>query len=142
MQRYVCRRLAYVVEFLLQREPVQAGQGQTKEQADSAIEHEEGIAIGAFHVCGTALNCSRVRNAPMSRDRLARPHGAYFVRGVIADRNYEVELWRIRRGEFLPRLAASSWVENVHRFQLAQCFGTTTPLGWLPALYAVKLACL
>jgi hypothetical protein len=40
----------------------------------------------------------------MGSQRLARPDGANLSRGVVTDRKYEVEVWRIGSGKLIPRL--------------------------------------
>src|SRR3984957_13557148 len=86
--------LADLVDFFFNCELVEGLQGQVEKQADSAVEHEECVAECFFNLLKSACNSGRVGNAPMRRHRLAGPDRAYFLRGVIADREDEIELRR------------------------------------------------
>ena len=96
-----------LVEFLLEREIVEAGKRQAQKQADSAIEQEESFAKGAL-ISLCSLNGGGIGNAPMRGHRLAGPHRADFLRRVVADREDEIELGRPGLSKLLPALAAQA----------------------------------
>jgi hypothetical protein len=62
-----------------------------------------------FRPPGSVLtNRSRVRNSPMSRQRLARPDGANFFRSVITDCEDEIEFGAAGLRKFIPTLASET----------------------------------
>ncbi|MNY47118.1 hypothetical protein D3C86_1823600 [compost metagenome] len=56
----------------------------------------------------------------MRRNGLARPHGANFAGRVVAYRDDEIHLRRIRRGEFIPAFAAQGLCRIVQGLELFQ----------------------
>lgn len=44
----------------------------------------------------------------MGRHRLARPDGANFRSGIVANGEHEIELWRTFNGEFIPVLGTKA----------------------------------
>jgi len=59
----------------------------------------------------------------MRHHRLSGPHRADLVRGVVANREYEVEFGRAGQREFVPSLTAQTAGRDMRRFELLQCFG-------------------
>ena len=90
------------ISFLMASRSRARQEARTEKQADSAIENQESVAKRALDLSGVAsANCSGIGNAPVRGHRLAGPHGADFLRGVVANGEDEIELaerraWRIR----------------------------------------------
>jgi hypothetical protein len=73
-------------------------------------------------------------DTPMRSHRLAGPNRAYFLRGVVAHRENEVQFGRTRLSELIPTLAAQSARGQVSAFELAKRFRPHCAEERLPAL--------
>ena len=99
---------------------------------------DEGIAECFFDLLfGSGDGCG-IGNPPVRGHRLAGPHGADFIRGVVADREDEVDLGGVRPAELIPALAAIAGGRKMRLFQLSKRVRIDNARRWLPALYAVK----
>ena len=92
-------RAANLIDLVLDGELFQRAQRQGEEQADSAIEDHKGVAKRARHFLFRSLHRCRVGNAPVRRHRLPRPVRALLLRRVVAHREDEIQLRRIRAAE-------------------------------------------
>ena len=79
-------------------------------------------SLGTFHGCW-------IGNPPVGGHRLSRPERALLLCGVIADREDEIKLRRVGRGEFIPRLAAQPLDGHSRHFNLAQGLRARSPRG-------------
>jgi hypothetical protein len=94
--------LADIVDFSLERQPVDALERETQEQVDSALKHAEGVVKGTLHLLLCSLNGRGIGNTPVRGQRLARPHWANFFGGTITDGEHEIELGCIWLGKLFP----------------------------------------
>ncbi len=62
-----------LVNLLLDRQVVEAGNRQAQKQANPAIQCHESLAISTLDLVGRTLDRGRIGNAPMRRHRLAGP---------------------------------------------------------------------
>ena len=101
-------RASDLVDLFLHGELVQRGDRQGEEEADAAIEDDVRIAEGAGDLFGRAADGGRIGDAPVRGHRLARPVGARFVGGIVADGEDEVHLRGVGSGELIPGFAAQA----------------------------------
>jgi hypothetical protein len=101
---------------------------QRQEEADSAIESDEGVAEGSVDLFGRALH-GGIGNAPMSGHGLARPDRADFTGGVIANGKDKIEFGRAGFGELVPGFAAQGEGGQTGEFQLAKRGGMDGAFG-------------
>src|SRR5262249_4236090 len=94
--------------MLLQRKPTQLFERQVHENADALVEHAHAVVEGKRLLGIVAFRLGGVWHAPMRRHWLARPDGTDFVRGIVTDREHEVELRRIGFRELIPRFRAQA----------------------------------
>src|ERR1700735_876396 len=116
--------LADVVNFFFDGERVQTRQRQAQKQTDSAVECHERVSEGALDHFGATVYGGGIGNAPMRGHGLARPDGAGFLRGIVADGKYEVHARGRRLCEFAPTLAPRAVGWDMREFQLFQSFRT------------------
>lgn len=109
-------------------------QAGTKEKADSPIKQKESIPEGSLAFFRCAYDRGGIGNTPMCSHRLARPHRANRVRGIITDGENKLEFWGICFRKLVPTLAAKSTCRNTCDVKLTQCLWAHLPVGWLPAL--------
>ena len=107
---------ADAIDFLLDREFVETGEGQTKEQANPALKHHEGIAKRAFYLLRRSLNTRGIGNTPVRGHRLAGSDGTNFLGSVVTDREYEIELRCAGLGEPVPVLASQAFDRQPRNF--------------------------
>src|SRR5687767_1107015 len=100
--------LADVVELAFQSEPIELLEWKRKQQVDTHAKLGERTQEGPAALMVRAGDHRGIRNTPMRRDRLARPHRANLSRGVIAHGKYEIEPWRAALRELIPVLRAQS----------------------------------
>ena len=113
---------ADAVNFVFDCELVQIREGKRKKQADSAIERQESVPKSAVDLLRSACGCRGVRNAPVSRHRLAGPYRAHFARGIVANGEHKIHFRRAGLCEFLPIFAAQSAGRHSRDFKLTQRF--------------------
>src|SRR6516164_6665523 len=94
---------------------------QTQEKADAPVERHEGVAKCALDLRIRTWRVSRIRNSPMRRYRLARPHRTDFPRRVIAQGEDKIHRRGPRFRKFIPTLAAQSFGGQSDRLELLQC---------------------
>src|SRR6266404_4299478 len=104
--RFGFTSLADAIDFFLDGELVEARKRQAKQQAYPAVKHHEGIAKRAFDLLRRSYYGGRIGNTPMGGHRLTGPDGANFLGGVVADREYEIELRCSGLSELVPIFAA------------------------------------
>src|SRR6478672_3156881 len=95
-----------LAQLLLQAHFVEAADRKRYEDANSLREHPVGIFEGKTDLCFGSVCIGGIRNAPMCGHRLTRPYRADFTRGVIANREHEIERRRARPGKLRPRFGA------------------------------------
>ncbi len=105
----------------------ESGNGQRKEKRNSAVEDHKCISKRARDLLRRPSYRRRVRHAPMSGYRLPGPHGADFVRGVVAHGEHKIHSRRTGRGEFVPILAAKILHGHVRQLNLRQRLGPDAP---------------
>ena len=93
------RRLSDLVEAFLQRQPADAGERQADEDRDAGIEHAVGLGEGVADFRIRAGRLGGVGHAPVPAHGLARPGRADLGGGVVADREDEIRVRRIRAPE-------------------------------------------
>ena len=113
--------------------------GSAEKKSDAPVQQQERVAI-RFAISSGVPVCRRwIGHAPMRRHGLARPDRDRFLRGVIANREHEIHARRIGPGELVPTFASQPIHWQIFAdTSCARAPGCTVPLGWLPALYAVK----
>ena len=127
--------LSDAVDFSLQGEGVKRCQRQAEEEADAAIESDEGFGRRPARFPRRSLHGRRIGDAPMSRHRLTRPIGADFLRCVVADSEYKVKWRRVGPRELVPGLAAKTFACSCVRLQSGEwLLVARIRTGWLPAL--------
>ena len=99
---------ADVINGLLQGHTAQFSNWQRGEGRDAALERAVGILEGKALFGVRALDLDRIGQPPMGTDRLAVPSGAVLVRGLVADRENEVEPRRVPGLEFAHVLGAQN----------------------------------
>src|ERR1700722_7483606 len=117
------------IDFLLQREAVESRERQAEEKTDPSIQQKECLAECLLDLLPRSLHRSWIGNAPMRGHRLAGPYRTYFIRGVVTDRENEIEFGSIASGKLVPTLATKTSGWQVSRFELSQCFGTNCSRG-------------
>jgi hypothetical protein len=133
----LCGRTSDAADFLqfrLQAELVERAQRQCREDRDALMQHPVGILERESDLGRGAARFRRIGNAPMRPHRLAGPHRTGFARGVVADREREIERRRPRPRKLaqdFERKAVVSWPRLCSRRTVS---GWTSPFGWLPAL--------
>lgn len=115
-----------IIEFLLDRQFIEARKWQAQEEANSAFEDHEGISEGFFNLFRRAGDGSRVRNAPMGRHGLAWPDRTDLFGRVIANCENKMEFRRSEFGKFVPILAARPIGRQFRVLQLLQRLGMNT----------------
>src|SRR5258708_21231387 len=90
---------ADVIEPPLQGQLVERAQREADENADALAEHAVGIGEGKGALGRVAGGARGIGHAPVRRHGLAGPDRADLVGRIVADREYEIELWRLGRGE-------------------------------------------
>ena len=103
-----CLGLADGLQLLLQSELVERADRQADENRDAVVEHPERVGEGEPDFSLVAGGGCGIGNAPMRGHRLARPHRAGLGRRVVANREHEIELRRVRPGELAPVLGAKA----------------------------------
>jgi hypothetical protein len=92
----------------LQHHAIERGKRQSKEQLDAAFEHPECITKGEHAVSLGAVRRGGIRDTPMRRHRMTRPHGANLASSLVADRKHKIHCRCAWRGIFIPRLRAQA----------------------------------
>src|ERR1017187_2712974 len=85
-----------VVDFFLERQPVQRSEREAKEQADSSVQQKKSLAESLLHLLACSLHCGGIGNTPMGGHRLAPHPRADFVGGIVTDGETEIEPGSIR----------------------------------------------
>ena len=93
------RRLADLVEAFLQREPADAGERQAGEDRDAGIEHAVGLGEGVIFASVPVAAAGSGTPHPVRAHGLAGPGGADLGGGVVANREDEIHVRRIRAPE-------------------------------------------
>src|SRR6516165_6497060 len=108
-RRFTCvLSLADGIQPLLQCEFVDGTDRKANKNRDTIVEHAECLRKGKADFGLVASSCSRIGNAPMRRHRLTRPHWAYLLCRVVADRENKIKLRGLRARELRPTLRATS----------------------------------
>ena len=107
-----------LVDFLLDREFIEARKGQAQQQADAAIEYVEGIAKSTVYSLRRPFDSSRIWNAPMRGHWLTRPNRADFFGRVVTYGKHEIHFWGASLGKLVPILAAQPRCGQVRDLQL------------------------
>ena len=94
--------LADLVQPVVQADIVEVRQ--IDEDADARRQHAVGVVEGELDLGRRALCPGRIGNAPMGGCRAAGPDRAGLAGGVVADREDEIHLRRVRAGELVPAL--------------------------------------
>lgn len=100
--------LADPFEFFLDCQSLQRGERQGKKETNPPVKNGKRVAKGSFNLRRRSFYRCRVGDSPMSGDRLSGPIGAYFVRGIVADREHKIDDGRTGGGKLVPGLAAQS----------------------------------
>ena len=122
------------VNFLLQSEPIHSCQRQAEEEADPAIQENEGVAESPPHLFMCSLHHCGIGDAPMRRHRLAGPYGTDFIRGVVANGEDKVEMRRAALVNSCQLLLRSPAVDTWADSSCPSASDRTDPVGRLPAL--------
>jgi len=89
----------------LQSHAVQRFRLERQQQPETVLQLVKGAQERLVDLLRAALYCSRVGDAPVSRNRVTWPHWTRFTRGAIAHGHDEIHLRCFRTCECLPRLA-------------------------------------
>ena len=111
---------ADVVDGFLNGQFTEAGERETEEKADAAVEKQERFAKRTLDAFGWAFYRGGIGNAPMRGHGLAGPDGADFTRGVIADGEDKIEFGRAGLRKFIPILAAQTGDRQASEFELPE----------------------
>jgi hypothetical protein len=76
----------------------------------------------------------------MGRHRLARPDGANFRSGIVANGEHEIELWRTFNGEFIPVLGTKALGGVIELLQQVEGVGMNLALGLASRTVGVEFA--
>src|SRR5450631_2755393 len=123
---------ADVVDFLLEREPVEGREREAQEEADSSIQQKESFTESLLHLLFGSLHGGGIGDTPVGGHRLARPHRADFVRCIVTNGENEIEPGGVRLGELFPALTAQASRGQVSHFQLPQSLGADCSRGMAP----------
>jgi hypothetical protein len=107
---------------------IERAERQIHEDRDAVRQHAERIGEGQIDLRLVALGGGWIRNAPMRRHRLPRPHGAGLGCSVVAKGKDKIELRCVRSGEFTPALGAEAGNVEVHPAQDRKRSGMHGPL--------------
>ena len=121
--------MSYPVNLFLDRQLIEAREGQTKEQTDPAVENHEGVAEGLFDCFPRAIHSGGVGNAPMRGHGLARPDGTYFVGRLVTHGEDEIQLRRPGFCELILILAAQAIHRQARDSKLIECLWPHEPRG-------------
>ena len=94
--------------------------GRHIKMTDAAVEHHECVAKSSRYLIGSTFDSGRVGNTPVGSQRLSWPNGTHLLRGVVTNREYEVQFGRPRLRELFPALTAQSLGGQASRFELLQ----------------------
>ena len=112
---------ADVVDGFLDGQFIEAGERETEEKADAAVEKQERFAKRTLDAFGWSFNRGGIGNAPMRGHGLAGPDGADFTRGIIANGENKIEFGRAGFRKFVPTLAAQTSTRQACEFELLEC---------------------
>jgi len=121
--------LSYPVDLFLDRQLIEAREGQAKEQTDPAVENHKGVAVGLLDCFARAIHGGGIRNSPMRGHGLARPDGTYFVGGLVTHGEDEIQLRRSGFCELIPILAAQAIHGQARDSKLIECLWPHEPRG-------------
>src|ERR1035437_5865588 len=117
------------IHFFFQREAIEGRQRKSEKKTDSPVQNKKRIAEGAFDFGGVSVNGGRIGNSPVRGHGLSRPQRAGFLGGVVANREYEVQLRSAGSPEFVPALTTQPACRDASHLKLRQSFGTNRPRG-------------
>lgn len=108
------------VDFLLDCELIETGQGKAKKQANSAIKNHERFSKCFFNLFRQAFDCGGIWHSPMSGHWLSGPDGTHLLCSVIADREHKIHLRTAGFGEFAPILGPRTVRRKFRNFDLSK----------------------
>src|SRR5689334_12948840 len=111
------QRLTDLVQALLEAQPIDGSKRQAGEDADAVVKQPIGFCEREASLSFLALGCGRIWYAPVRGHRLSRPDRADLVGRVVADGEYEIEMWRPCGRELIPALGAQACRRVVHPLQ-------------------------
>ena len=97
--------LSDLVAFIPDCQLVKAGERQAQKETDSAFQNRESIQEGPVDLLLRTLDNRGIRNTPVSRNGLPGPYRTHFIRSLVADGEYEVQVRGPGFGELVPTLA-------------------------------------
>jgi hypothetical protein len=112
------------IDFFLNRQLVETREGQREEEADSAVEHHEGIAKRLVDLFRRTGNSRGIGNTPMRGHWSAGPHGTNFVRSVVANREHKIDVRRPSFRELIPTFAAHALCWQARHLELLDRLGS------------------
>src|SRR3984893_15314844 len=114
---------AEVVDVAFERWALELLDRQRHKKLDAVFERDIRLAESFPLLSDRALHGSRVRHAPMNRDRLARPDRADFTGGLVADRKDKIHDRRAGSGELVPAFAAQAAGRQMNLFEQVESYG-------------------
>ena len=110
-QRQVCRlslSFADRVELFLQGQLIEGSERQAHEDIDAVRQHPQRIRECEPHFRLGAGGCGWIGHTPMRRHWLPRPERTDLLRGVVADREDEIEFRCVRSRKLFPALGSQA----------------------------------
>jgi len=121
--------LPNAVDFLLDREFVEARKRQAQQKADTSVKDIEGITKSTVDLVFRPRDRGRVWYGPVRRDGLAGPDRTGRFGGVIAHGDNEMKLRGAQLCELIPRLAAESFNRQPRRLDHLERMGIDASAG-------------
>ena len=122
------------ISFILMARLSSDWSGRLRRRADTAVEHEVGVAEGFFDLLRRACDGGGVGDSPVGSHRLAGPDGADFFGGVVADGENKIEFGRAGCANSSQVLLRRPAVGTCADSSCWSASGRTLPVGRLPAL--------
>src|SRR5665213_24821 len=108
---------ADLLQMLFDRFRSELLHGERDESLDPGLEYAQRCADGLPLLCVAAYDRSRIRHAPMGRDRITRPDRTDFASRLVAYGDDEIHHRRAGAGKFLPALRAQPLRRKAQLFQ-------------------------